>query len=82
MTDTSVTAELAAWIVGLKGQEIPGEVRAEGVRSLVNWVGCAAGGASHEAADRALAAVTPSPARPRRPCSAAPRSSTRCMPRS
>jgi len=59
MTATKVTAELAEWIVGLKGTDIPAEVREEGVRTFVNWVGCAVGGARHETADRALAAVEP-----------------------
>jgi 2-methylcitrate dehydratase PrpD len=33
-------------------------VRTEAVRSVVNWFGCALGGARHEAVDRALAAVS------------------------
>ena len=59
MTATKVTAELAEWIVGLDAAAIPAEVREEGVRTFVNWVGCAVGGARHETADRALAAVEP-----------------------
>src|SRR3546814_5164127 len=59
MTAPKVTARLAEWIVGLEASAIPAEVRAEGVRTFVNWVGCAVGGARHETADRALAAVTP-----------------------
>ncbi|KXF74884.1 2-methylcitrate dehydratase [Paramesorhizobium deserti] len=56
---TAVTAELCQWIVGLKGSDIPAEVRREGLRTFVNWVGCAVGGARHETVDRALAAVLP-----------------------
>jgi 2-methylcitrate dehydratase PrpD len=59
MTATKVTAELADWIVGQPASAIPAEVREEGVRTFVNWVGCAVGGARHETADRALAAVDP-----------------------
>src|SRR3546814_14832684 len=59
MTAPKVTARLAEWIVGLEASAIPAEVRAEGVRTFVNWVGCAVGGARHETVDRALAAVTP-----------------------
>ena len=59
MTATDVTARLADWIVGVKASDIPAEVREEGVRTFVNWVGCAVGGARHETADRALAAVEP-----------------------
>ncbi|MGB0087531.1 MAG: MmgE/PrpD family protein [Rhodomicrobiaceae bacterium] len=59
MTAPKVTAELADWIVGFDPSAIPAEVRREGVRTFVNWVGCAVGGARHETADRALAAVSP-----------------------
>ncbi|WP_102959459.1 MmgE/PrpD family protein [Mangrovicella endophytica] len=58
MTETAaVTKTLAQWAVGLKGSDIPEAVRAEGVRTFVNWLGCAVGGASHETVDRALDAV-------------------------
>ena len=59
MTDRKVTAELSTWIVGLKGTNIPDEVRTEGVRTFVNWLGCAVGGARHEAADAAIRALDP-----------------------
>lgn len=58
-TAPAVTAPLADWIVGQDAAAIPPEVRREGLRTFVNWVGCAVGGASHETADRALAAVKP-----------------------
>ena len=57
MQDSEITKRLAAWIVGLNGRDIPESVRREGVRTFVNWLGCAAGGARHETADRALDAV-------------------------
>ncbi len=59
MNPPNVTAELADWIVGLDDDAIPAEIREEGVRTFVNWVGCAVGGARHETADRVLAAVSP-----------------------
>jgi len=59
MTVRKVTAELADWIVGVKASAIPAAVREEGVRTFVNWLGCAVGGARHETADRALDAVMP-----------------------
>jgi len=34
-------------------------VRVEGVRTFLNWVGCAIGGSHHETVERALAAVRP-----------------------
>ncbi|MFC3073547.1 MmgE/PrpD family protein [Shinella pollutisoli] len=57
--EAPVTRELAEWTVGLTGSDIPETVRAEGVRTFVNWLGCAVGGSSHETVDRALAAVRP-----------------------
>src|SRR5690606_11330930 len=36
---------------------IPASIRAEGVRTFVNWLGCAVGGATHETVDRALDVV-------------------------
>lgn len=57
MSDREATAELARWIVDLDHTDIPGTVRREGVRTFVNWLGCAAGGATHETVDAALRAV-------------------------
>ncbi|WP_265502595.1 MmgE/PrpD family protein [Paracoccus beibuensis] len=54
-----VTRMLAEWVVGLDGSDIPDEVRREGLRTFVNWVGCAVGGARHETVDAALRAVMP-----------------------
>jgi len=59
MTDIAVTQELAAWTVGLKAADIPASVRAEGLRTFVNWLGCAVGGCEHETVDRALAVAVP-----------------------
>jgi 2-methylcitrate dehydratase PrpD len=58
MQNTEITKQLAAWVVGLKNEDIPQAVRTEGVRTFVNWLGCAVGGARHETVDRALEAVT------------------------
>ncbi|MDF1608690.1 MmgE/PrpD family protein [Hoeflea sp. YIM 152468] len=55
----NVTSQLVDWIVDIKGSDIPTEVRKEGLRTFVNWIGCAVGGAHHETVDRALAAVMP-----------------------
>lgn len=59
MNDTEITKRLAAWTVDVEPDAIPASVRAEGVRTFVNWLGCAVGGARHETVDRALAAVAP-----------------------
>ncbi len=56
---TDVTRALAEWIVDCRSDAIPEEIRAESIRTFVNWLGCAIGGATHETVDRALAAVAP-----------------------
>lgn len=53
-----VTKALAEWIVCCDIESIPAEVQREGVRTFVNWLGCAVGGARHETADHALAAIS------------------------
>ncbi|BCJ90440.1 hypothetical protein IZ6_11750 [Terrihabitans soli] len=53
-----VTRALAEWIVGCEPAHIPASVQDQGVRSFVNWIGCAVGGASHETVDRALDGIT------------------------
>jgi len=59
-----VTELLAEWVVNISGKDIPADVRKEGVRTFVNWVGCAVGGASHETVDCAIAAVLPFSGKP------------------
>lgn len=54
-----VTERLADWVVATNTDDIPETVRAEGLRTFVNWVGCAVGGASHETTDAVLRAVMP-----------------------
>ena len=44
-----VTNRLAQFIAGSQWEAIPPEVRREGVRGLLNFVGCALGGAQDEA---------------------------------
>lgn len=56
---SDVTRALAEWVVACDLDSIPAGVRHEGVRTFVNWLGCAVGGARHETTDRALAAVIP-----------------------
>jgi 2-methylcitrate dehydratase PrpD len=52
-----VTRTVARWASSCTLGHIPEEVRTEGVRTVVNWLGCAVGGVSHETVDRALDAV-------------------------
>lgn len=52
-----VTRHLARYVIDSQFDHIPEAARREAARSLVNWVGCAVGGARHEAVERALAAL-------------------------
>jgi 2-methylcitrate dehydratase PrpD len=51
------TRQLASFLVKSKPEHIPEAARREATRSLLNWVGCAIGGAHHEAVNRSLAAL-------------------------
>ena len=54
-----VTRILARYLVNARYEDLPPTVRKEGVRTLMNWVGCAVGGSRHEAVDKAVAALGP-----------------------
>ncbi len=54
-----VTKILAQFVIDSRSADIPATVRHEATRSVLNWLGCAAGGCRHETIDRALAAVAP-----------------------
>src|SRR5271166_1145380 len=56
---SQVTNRLAQFVVGSQWEAIPPEVRCEGVRGLLNFVGCALGGAHDEAMDIAVKVLTP-----------------------
>lgn len=52
-----VTYRLGSWAASAAASDIPEDVRYEGVRSFVNWLGCAVGGAREPAVERAIAAL-------------------------
>ena len=54
-----VTRALARFVVSSRPEDIPAAARREVTRSLVNWMGCALGGAHEEAVSRALEALMP-----------------------
>jgi len=56
---SSVTRILADYITGARYQDLPANVRREGRRTLLNYVGVAVGGSRHETVDRALKALAP-----------------------
>ncbi|MGE0119723.1 MAG: MmgE/PrpD family protein [Dongiaceae bacterium] len=53
------TRALARYLLRTGYADVPEPVRREARRSLLNWIGCAVGGAQHETVDRALAALGP-----------------------
>lgn len=55
-----VTRQLAAFVAGSNWRDIPPEVRREGVRGLLNYVGCALGGCGDEAIALAVRVLAPS----------------------
>lgn len=54
-----VTERLAGFVAASRWEDIPTGVRHEGVRSLLNFVGCALGGSHDEAMDLALRVLAP-----------------------
>ncbi|MEG7654967.1 MmgE/PrpD family protein, partial [Listeria monocytogenes] len=54
-----VTKILAQWILASSYDTLPENVRREGVRSFLNWVGVAIGGSHHETVDVAVSALQP-----------------------
>src|SRR5260221_1941341 len=59
-----VTERLAEFVAASRWDDIPAAVRREGVRSLVNFVGCALGGCRDEAMDLALRVLAPHAGQP------------------
>lgn len=54
-----VTRTLAAYLVKARYEDLPANVRKEGCRTLLNWVGVAVGGSHHETVERAIKALKP-----------------------
>ena len=54
-----VTRTLARYVVSARPEDIPAPVVAEARRTIVNWFGCALGGARHETLDHAIEALSP-----------------------
>ncbi len=59
-----VTRILARYIVEARYEDLPPNVRKEGVRTLLNYVGVAVGGSQHETIDIAVSALSPFAGRP------------------
>jgi 2-methylcitrate dehydratase PrpD len=54
-----VSTELARYIASSRFEALPRRVVHEATRAIVNWAGCAIGGARHESVDIALASLAP-----------------------
>jgi 2-methylcitrate dehydratase PrpD len=54
-----VTRRLAKNVVSAKAADMPGPVRKEAARTVLNWMGAALGGSRHETVDNAIAALSP-----------------------
>jgi 2-methylcitrate dehydratase PrpD len=55
----NVTATLARYVVSARYEDLPTNVRKEGVRTLLNYVGVAVGGSHHQTVDIAASALAP-----------------------
>jgi len=55
----AVTGRLAEFIVGSRWEDIPQQVRREGMRSVLNFIGCALGGSQDEAVGLAAGVLAP-----------------------
>jgi 2-methylcitrate dehydratase PrpD len=53
------TRHLAKYVVSAKAADVPGPVRKEAARTVLNWMGAALGGCRHETVDHAIAALAP-----------------------
>jgi 2-methylcitrate dehydratase PrpD len=54
-----VTHALARYVVNARYEDLPANVKKEGTRTLLNWVGVAVGGSRHETVDIAVSALAP-----------------------
>jgi hypothetical protein len=54
-----LTQKLSHFIVATRYEDLPHAVRHEAKRTLLNWVGCAIGGAPQETVGNAIAALAP-----------------------
>lgn len=55
----SETQALASWVVNSRFEHIPDDVRRESLRAILNYVGCALGGAPDAAVNNAMCALAP-----------------------
>jgi 2-methylcitrate dehydratase PrpD len=55
----NVTGPLARYLVAARYEDLPADVRREGVRTLLNYIGVGVGGSRHETVDKAITALAP-----------------------
>jgi 2-methylcitrate dehydratase PrpD len=56
---TDVTRALARYVLSARREDLPESIRKEAARTLLNYVGCAVGGSSHETVNIAIEALSP-----------------------
>lgn len=56
---TDVTRTLARYAISARKEDIPQKVRHEAARTLLNYIGCALGGSTHESVNIAISALSP-----------------------
>jgi 2-methylcitrate dehydratase PrpD len=59
-----VTQILARYITSARFEDLPANVRKEGTRTFLNWMGVAVGGSHHETVNNAVAALSPFSGKP------------------
>lgn len=59
-----VTQILARYITGARFEDLPANVRKEGTRTFLNWMGVAVGGSHHETVNNAVTALSPFSGKP------------------
>lgn len=62
--EVGATQALARYLVQSRPAAVPAEVRHEGKRAFLHWIGCALGGSRNDAVERCLAAYTPYAGKP------------------
>lgn len=60
----AVTGILARYLVRARLEDLPANVRREGLRTFLNWVGVTVGGSRHATVENALAAMSPFAGKP------------------
>jgi MmgE/PrpD N-terminal domain len=64
-TTPEITKIVARYVVSARYEDLPVNVRKEGIRTLLNWVGVAVGGSHHKTINIAVEVLSHSQGRPK-----------------